>query len=227
MAMTSKWWVAVVAAFWAFQVAATEPQTNAVPAAQALERLTKGNGRYVDNKPQRSNSRPVGRYQTPFAAVVSCADARVPVEILFDQGVNDVFVVRVAGNTVGDPASAPASTDTVQLQSLAFAVTTLRVNLIFVLGHEECGAVQGALGLCGGSGIGPMFQNVCSTVGGTQQPQVPPDQRLRSTVAANVQSQVNLLKRTPPFADLVKQGALKVVGGVYELKSGRVNVTAP
>ena len=212
---------------WAFAVAATEPPSNTVPATQALERLTKGNARYVDNKPQRPNARPNGGTQTPIAAVVSCSDARAPVEVLFDQGVNDLFVVRVAGNTVGDPAGAPGSTDTVQMQSLTFAVTSLKVNLIFVLGHEECGAVKGALGLCGGSGIGPMFQNVCSAVKGTEQPQVAADQRLRSTVSANVQSQVDLLKRTPPFADLVKQGTLKVVGGVYDLKSGRVTITAP
>ncbi|HVE82916.1 MAG TPA: carbonic anhydrase [Myxococcales bacterium] len=228
------WWVAAVLVACASAAAAAEPQAgtgtgagaNAVPAAQALERLVKGNARYVENKPERPDSRPTGGTQTPIAAVVSCADARAPVEILFDQGVNDLFVVRVAGNTVGDPSSAPAPTDTVQLQSLVFAVTSLKVNLVFVLGHEECGAVKGALDQCGGSGIGPMFQNICSAVS-AKPPPGPPEQRVRATVAANVQSQVALLKRTPPFADLVKQGTLKVAGGVYDLKTGKVTLTAP
>lgn len=201
--------------------AATE--TNTVPADKALELLVKGNDAYVADKAHHKKSRPVGGAQTPIAAVVSCADARVPPEILFNQGVNSLFVVRVAGNTVGNPEMVnPVAKDTIKMQSLAYAVQTLKVNLIIVLGHQKCGAVNGALSECGKKGIGPMFQNICPAVAQTSK--TPHDQRLSATIAANVVDQVNLLKRTPPFSDLIKAGTLKIVGGVYDIGSGKVDI---
>lgn len=205
--------------------ALADVQTNTVPAGQALDLLKKGNERYVADKVDHVNSRPVGGAQTPFAAVVSCADARVPPEIIFNQGVNSLFVVRVAGNTVGNPdAVNPVAKDTIKMQSLAYAVQTLKVNLIIVLGHQQCGAVKGALGECGKKDIGPMFQNICPAVVQTKQARIPQDQRLWATIAANVVDQVKLLRRTPPFSDLVKAGTLKIVGGVYDIGSGKVDI---
>jgi carbonic anhydrase len=202
---------------------AADEQTNTVPADQAFDLLMKGNQHYVADQAQHVKSRPVGGAQTPVAAVVSCADARVPPEILFNQGVNRLFVVRVAGNTAGSPDMVnPVAKDTIEMQSLAYAVEHLKVNLIIVLGHQKCGAVNGALTECGKKDIGPMFQNVCPAVLETSK--TPKDQRLPATVAANVLDQVKLLKRTPPFSDLVKAGTLKIVGGVYDIGSGKVDI---
>ena len=213
----------VVSVFVACAYALADVQTNTVPADQALDLLKQGNEHYVADKAHHVKSRPVGGAQTPIAAVVSCADARVPPEILFNQGVNSLFVVRVAGNTVGNPDMVnPVAKDTIKMQSLAYAVEHLKVNLIIVLGHQKCGAVNGALSQCGKKDIGPMFQNICPAVLETSK--TPKDQRLPATIAANVVDQVKLLKRTPPFSDLVKAGTLKIVGGVYDIGSGKVDI---
>jgi carbonic anhydrase len=198
---------------------------NTTAAAQ-LERLLDGNRRYINNHARHPGQRPSGAHQTPFAAIVSCSDARVPPEILFDQGVNDLFVVRVAGNTVDDPAVAhPAVTDTIQLQSLAYAVQSLKVKLIVVMGHEQCGAVGGALQKCGQSAIGPMFQNICPAVNQVASSKIEPDQRLASAIAGNVQQQVKLLKATSPFKELVDNNQLRIVGAVYSF-DGKVTITS-
>ncbi len=140
--------------------------TNTVPADKALELLIKGNDAYVADKAHHKKVRPVGGAQTPIAAVVSCADARVPPEILFNQGVNSLFVVRVAGNTVGNPDMVnPVAKDTIKMQSLAYAVEHLKVNLIVVLGHSEMRrGERRPQRVRKESGIGPMFQNICPAV---------------------------------------------------------------
>jgi carbonic anhydrase len=199
-------------------------QTNSRVAATQLQKLLNGNRRYFGNRTRHVNQRPNGGPQYPFAAIVSCSDARVPPEILFDQGVNDLFVVRVAGNTVGDPAAAhPAVIDTVQLQSLAFAVQALQVRLILVLGHDQCGAVKGALSQCGQPSIGPMFQNICPAVSSVKESK----QQLPDAIAANVRNQVKLLQATPPFAEMVTNNQLRIVGGVNNIATGRVTLLKP
>lgn len=107
---------------------------------EALSRLKDGNARYVKGKLKHPNAAParraeVAQKQTPFAAILSCADSRVPPEIVFDQGVGDLFVVRTAGQAVGD----------IELASLEYAVEHLGASMIVVLGHERCGAVKATL----------------------------------------------------------------------------------
>ena len=131
-------------------------------------------------------------------------------------------MVRVAGNTVGDPASQrTAVTNTIQLQSLGYTVNSLGVKLIVVLGHVECGAVKGALDQCDQSSIGPLFQNICPAVRRTKASSIKnPKEWLMPTMAGNIQDQVNLLKATPPFAEMVKNKELRIVGGFYDLGIG-------
>jgi carbonic anhydrase len=200
---------------------------NTVAAAQ-LQRLQNGNRRYVNGRSRHPNQRPTAGPQYPFAAILSCSDARVAPEILFDQGVNDLFVVRVAGNTVDDPASAQrAVIDSVQLQSLAYAVQSLKVKLIVVLGHDQCGAVKGALQKCGQSSIGPMFQNICPAVNQVvAASNIKPDARLMPTVTGNVREQVKVLKEMAPFKEMVDHNQLRIVGAIY-LGNGKVNILAP
>jgi carbonic anhydrase len=207
-----------------FSAAAAHAQTGSTVAATQLQRLLNGNRRYYTDRARRPNDRPTGGAQYPFVALVSCSDARVPPEILFDQGVNNLFVVRVAGNTVDDPAVAhPALIDTVQLQSLDFAVAALGVKLIVVLGHEQCGAVRGAIAKCGQPQIGPMFQNICPAVNDTAS-RSGPDARLESTIVANVRRQVTLLRSTPPFAGLVRSNQLRIVGALNNITTGVATV---
>lgn len=220
-------WLLMLALIACLPVTVGAQSSNTVAAAQ-LQRLQNGNRRYVNDRSRHPNQRPTAGPQYPFAAILSCSDARVAPEILFDQGVNDLFVVRVAGNTVDDPAAAHrAVIDSVQLQSLAYAVQSLKVKLIVVLGHDQCGAVNGALQKCGQPDIGPMFQNICPAVSQVlANSSIKPDQRLMPAVNGNVQEQVKVLKETAPFKEMVDHNELRVVGGVY-FGNGQVKIIAP
>ncbi len=181
--------------------------------AEAMRELMAGNRRFVDGRPvgphrNMARVREVSAGQKPFAAVLSCADSRVPPEIVFDQGFGDVFPVRVAGNIVTPEVTG----------SLEFACAVLGAKVLFVLGHAGCGAVAATIkgdpvpGL-----IGSLYQHIAPAVdvAGTDLP---------AAVAANVRIQAGLLRRSPVIAGLVREGKLLVVGGVYDLATGRVTM---
>ncbi len=115
---------------------------NAMSADEALRMLKEGNDRFAEGRPEGPNRDHERRIltskegQKPFAAVLACSDSRVPVKILFDRGVGDIFTVRVAGNVVGETA----------VGSIEYAVENLGIRLLVVLGHSCCGAVEAALG---------------------------------------------------------------------------------
>ena len=189
---------------------------RAVPAdltpAQALQRLLDGNQRFTAgaaNGPHRSLERvhELAGDQKPFAAILSCADSRVPVELLFDQGFGDLFVVRNAGN-LATPE---------EFASLEYGVGVLGAKVLLVLGHSSCGAVTAAIaGKPVPGQISVLYQHIRPAVdaGGGD---------LAKTVAANVRFQASLLAQgSPVIADLVQQGKLQVAGGVYDLASGVV-----
>src|SRR5438105_5765156 len=116
----------------------TMPVTNA---KEALQRLLAGNKRFVDNRLTAVGRDDVRRaeqaeHQTPFAIIVGCSDSRVPPEVVFDEGLGDLFLVRVAGNTAAAPAL---------VGSVEYAATTFSCHLVLVLGHESCGAVKAAI----------------------------------------------------------------------------------
>jgi carbonic anhydrase len=194
-------------------------QRPATPKA-AFNTLMAGNARYVSGAAVRPNQCPWGAAQTPFAAVLSCSDARVSPEILFDTGNNQLFIIRVAGNTAGDPdpeRHIPLNMqNSLMFQSLEYSFNVLGVKLILVLGHTNCGAVAGAVRNCPGGRQPAIFQNICPAIN------QPPD-----PVTANVVEQVNLLKRTPPFKGALNAGTLAIVGGVYNIATGRVTVVTP
>jgi carbonic anhydrase len=178
----------------------------------ALARLYAGNERFVAGKitaPHRNLGRvkAVAPKQAPFAAFLGCADSRVPIEIVFDQGFGDVFVTRVAGN-VADPAIAG---------SLEFGTLVLGAKVLYVLGHTSCGAVAATMKGEGVPGqISTLYQHIRPAVkasGGD----------LNQAIAENVRNQAALLAESSPvIAGLVKEGKLKVAGGVYDLASGKV-----
>ena len=123
----------------AVEARAQEPKMKVSPEA-ALERLKAGNARFVTDKAEKRVSdakmrAELAKGQHPFAIILACADSRVPPEFLFDQGLGDLFVVRVAGNVTGEEV----------LGSIEYAVAHLHVPLVVVLGHEKCGAVKAAL----------------------------------------------------------------------------------
>lgn len=202
--------------------AASPPTTPSLTPDQALARLAAGNRRFVTGKlrhPRRDGRRRsrLAEGQTPFAAVLGCADSRVPPEIVYDEGLGDLFVARVAGNTTQDAVVAG---------SLEYAVTQLGSAVIVVLGHEQCGAVKAAIDVVNSGAqlpgdlpavVAPILPVVQSAVdAGT-----PADRLLGTCIKANIRSAVAGLAAHPVLAPLVGAGKLKIVGREYQLQSGR------
>jgi carbonic anhydrase len=151
--------------------------------------------------------REVAPRQAPFAAFLGCADSRVPIEIVFDQGFGDLFVTRIAGN-VADPSI---------IGSLEFGTLVLGAKVLFVLGHTSCGAVAATMtGEAVPGQISTLYQHIrpaVKTAGGN----------LDAAIVANVRNQAEVLaEASPVIAGLVREGKLKVAGGVYDLGTGRV-----
>jgi carbonic anhydrase len=189
-------------------------QSNLTP-DEALKALLDGNERYIagrfksfDEDKQILRDHTVDK-QEPFAAVLSCADSRVPIEIIFDQSIGHIFVSRVAGNVVTPEI----------IGSLEFGAAVLGTKVILVLGHANCGAVKAAIqGKAVPGQISSLFPHL--------QPAV--DQAgsdLAATTKANATIQATLLsKASPVLAPMVKEGKLKIVAGYYDLDTGKVTI---
>lgn len=206
----------VLVSFSAAAMAAAEG--SAVSGDLAQQKLIDGNKRYVDAKPSHPNQTAqhrseVAKGQHPFAAIVSCADSRVPPEILFDQGLGDLFVIRLAGNILNDAA----------LGSLEYAVEHLGVKYIMVLGHERCGAVDATLK--GGEAPGHIGSLVNAIRPAVEKAKNQPGDPLDNAVRANVTMVVQQLKSSEPILEgRVKKGDLTVVGARYDLDDGVVAI---
>ncbi len=191
---------------------------STLTAEQALRELIAGNQRYFVAKPSHPRAgaehrRAAARGQQPIAAVLGCADSRVPPEIIFDQGLGDLFVVRTAGHVVDDVA----------LGSLEYAVEHLEVPLIVGLGHGKCGAVSSAAMDRAATGhLGAVLAAIQPAVtrARTQGGDV-----VANAIKANVALVVEALKSCPPvLAHAVAAGQLKVVGAFDDLDSGAVRL---
>lgn len=190
---------------------------------QALQRLVEGNRRYVEDRslhPNQSKLRAaeVARVQKPIAAILGCADSRVPTEIIFDQGIGDLFVVRVAGNVLD-------SEDVIA--SLEYAAVVLKVPLLLVLGHERCGAVQATLDKVRNGGvlpghIGKLVEAIRPAVERTAGM---PGDPLDNAVRANVRMVVASLKSSNPLlSELAASGKLTIAGARFDLDTGEVEI---
>jgi carbonic anhydrase len=189
-------------------------QTGPATADEALKRLLDGNQRFIQGKITAANRdlahlKAVAPKQAPFAAFLSCADSRVPVEIIFDQGFGDVFVVRVAGNVAAAEETA----------SLEFGTLMLGAKVLVVLGHSGCGAVKAALeGTDAPGQISTLYRLIAPGIDRQNK-------NLDVAVASNVRAQVRVLRQgSTVLAGLLRDGKLKLVGGVYDLTSGRVTM---
>ncbi|MEA5533221.1 carbonic anhydrase [Crocosphaera sp. XPORK-15E] len=186
---------------------------------QALAKLMDGNKRFATMRSKNPNQslvrlQEVAKGQNPFAAVLSCADSRVPVEIIFDQGLGDIFVCRDAGNIAIKE----------EVGSLEFGTLVLGAKVLLVIGHEACGAVIATMkgGEVPGS-IGTILAQIEPAITeflGKQDDEV----AVRKATEANVLHQVKLLKSSPIISDLVAQNKLKVVGAYYDLDTGEISL---
>lgn len=205
-------------AFWSMrsEQAIASPVLEPPNPDAALKRLMDGNQRFVKQKikhPDQSKARmkEVAQAQHPFATVLSCADSRVAPEILFDEGIGDLFDIRVAGNIVIPEV----------LGSIEYAVAILGTPVLMVLGHERCGAVTAAVQgerLPGhmGSFVKAIKPAISKTKGQSGDP-------VDNAVVANVQYQIEKLKRSSTIlSERSQDGKLKIVGGRYDLDSGEV-----
>lgn len=179
---------------------------------EALQLLIEGNARSASDSmlhPNRSVERreAIVSQQNPFAIIVGCADSRAPPEIIFDQGLGDLFIVRVAGNVVGP----------IELDSIAFAAKYLGASLIMVLGHQNCGAVTAVL-----NGQAESIEKIADLI--TPAFKNKKDLSIETAVKANISYVVNSISSTPFFGNMVEKGTLKVVGGYYDLGSGLVTL---
>ena len=205
--------VACTISWLAFSTYAAETPTPTPE--QAWERLRDGNERFAADQAENKDLGAARRKeltvgQHPFAIVLACADSRVPPEIIFNQGLGDIFVVRVAGN-ISEPFV---------LGSIDYAVEHLHVPLIVVLGHEKCGAVTAALAADKPQG------NLGKLIGEIHVGEALPasqDKALACAVENNVRHQANsLVERSEVVREHRKQHKLRVVAGVYDLATGKV-----
>lgn len=199
-----------------------------ISALEALERLREGNLRFVSGDPDarapRARPGPPAADQEPFAIVLGCSDSRVPAEIVFDQGLGDLFVIRVAGNIV-----APS-----QVGSVEFAAEQFGTRLVVVLGHSRCGAVLATLDELERptERRSPNLKAIVDRIRPAVEPVLlesrsrrDPDGLVREAVRANIRaSALQLRSGSPILEQLVERQGLMVVGAEYSLDTGMVDV---
>jgi len=199
-----------------------------IPADEALERLVKGNREFVSGLPSRDSFLRFSRRaqladgQNPFAIILGCSDSRVPAEIVFNQGLGDLFVIRVAGNIV-----APS-----QVGSVEFAAARFGVRLVVVLGHSQCGAILATLEELRtpdenqSRNLRSIVDRVRPSVEGllAADPRPDLDAIVKEAVRANIRASVrNLRKGSEILEQLVQDGNLTIVGAEYSLETGVVD----
>ncbi len=197
---------------------ATLGSSASVSPAHALVRLLEGNLRYVASfarHPDQSEARriEVANGQSPFAVILTCSDSRVAPELLFDQGLGSLFVIRLAGHVADDAC----------IGSIEYAVEHLGASLVLVLGHEKCGAVKATLeGGHAPGRIGAITEQIRPALDRTGHRGADP---LDDAVCANVRLVVDRLRYAEPIlASRVKRGTVEVIGGRYDLDRGTVEI---
>jgi carbonic anhydrase len=196
-----------------------------LPADEALERLLEGNRRFVEDPSDARAKRwhaDLAQAQQPFAVILGCSDSRAPAELVFDQGLGDLFMIRVAGNIV-----APSL-----IGSAEYAVAQLGVKLAMVMGHTNCGAIAATVEAMRKPGsvskniedithrIQPQIERLLEEAGGVVGPET-----LRAAERANVLASVEQLQRGSPYlGKLARDADIRIVGAVFELETGRVRL---
>ena len=204
----------------------TSEQTSQYTADDALARLAAGNERFVNGQArfptvQKEILADLAKAQRPYATILGCSDSRVPPELVFDAGFGELFIVRVAGNVVSPEV----------MGTLQYAGVHLRTPLFVVLGHENCGAVQAALkakfeGASERRRIALLIDSILpglKDIGADLEPQA----QLDAAVEANVRWSMGQVLETPEARARKAEGVMKLVGAVYELKTGRVRFLPP
>ena len=190
-------------------------------ADEMLQRLKDGNARFVRGEPRFSAVRKeqladLARAQRPYATIVGCSDSRVAPELIFDAGLGELFIIRVAGNVISPEV----------MGSIQYASLHLETQLFVVLGHEGCGAVAAALDAIHGgpqqpSRISRLLDNIIPGLKGIE-PGLAPEVELQRGVKANVLWSIEQIRATPEAKSRLAEGKVKLAGALYEIATGRV-----
>ena len=199
----------------------TKEMQSAITPALALEILKDGNKRFVSNLKvnrnllQQANETSDGQH--PFAVILSCIDSRTSAELIFDQGLGDVFSVRIAGNIINEDI----------LGSMEFGCKVAGAKIIAVLGHTKCGAIKGA---CDNVALGNLTNLISKIKPAVEQEMTTTGNRnssnsifVENVAELNVSLSVkNILLKSPIIADMVKNGDIGIVGGIHDIATGEV-----
>ncbi|MBF0342147.1 MAG: carbonic anhydrase [Magnetococcales bacterium] len=185
---------------------------------QALQLLKEGHARFLSGKPERPNLTPqriaetFSNGQHPFVAVISCSDSRVPVEHIFDRGIGDMFVIRVAGNV--------AHTD--EIATAEYGVGHLHIPLILVLGHTKCGAVTAVVkGEVVGGNIPTLVESIGPAADRAKAKGLKGDELIADAIRENVGESIqDLLAHSQELSHMRQEGKVKIVGAVYHIENG-------
>jgi carbonic anhydrase len=198
-----------------------------VSALEALDRLRDGNRRFADNEPStdgrlQARRQALATGQEPFAIILGCSDSRVPAEIIFDQGLGDLFVIRVAGNIV-----APS-----QIGSVEFAATKFGTRLVLVLGHSQCGAIQATVQQLreASEGRSRNLRTIVEFIRPSVESLIEqglgddPDVLVEQAVRANIRASTEHMRHgSAILEDLERDDGLLIVGAEYSLETGLVD----
>ena len=186
-----------------------------------LSKLLEGNRRFISGELSQKDVGDKRRHeltngQHPFATVLSCSDSRVAPEVIFDEGLGDVFIVRVAGNVV-EPTT---------LGSIEYGAEHLHTPLLVILGHESCGAVKATLEAKGKpeGNIGAIIKKIMPAVNAAKKAKKDPDETLNLAVQENIKNTYKDIMKSKVVKELVHEGKLKVVAAEYYLSTGKVEL---
>lgn len=204
--------------------AQTKASQDAISPAKALELLKEGNQRFTAKQQVERNLNlqveQTSTGQFPFATVLSCIDSRVPAELVFDQGIGDIFSVRIAGNFVNADI----------LGSMEFASKLAGTKLILVLGHTVCGAVKGACDHAELGNLTAMLDNIAPAVEAITEPENAADRTsanidfVNAVGTKNVELTIDRIREeSPVLAEMEQAGEIQIIGGMYDIATGKVN----
>jgi len=201
-----------------------ETQSSITPSS-AMELLMEGNKRFVDGRPvSRDLHQQVGDTgsgQYPFATVLSCIDSRVSSEIIFDQGIGDIFSIRIAGNFVNEDI----------LGSMEFACKLAGTKVILVLGHTSCGAVKGACDHAELGNLTAMLSKITPAVDAVAEPADQSERNSSNLTFVNAVAQKNvemtierIKNESPVLNEMLQSGDIEIKGGMYDIHTGRISL---
>ncbi len=192
---------------------------NAQTSENSLKNLKDGNQRFLTNgqtpKQYLDDVKATSNGQSPYAIILSCADSRVPPELIFDESIGRLFVVRVAGNVTSPEA----------LGSIEYGVDVLKANLIVILGHTKCGAVAASSSKKGYTpNIDALISRIAPAVEAVEK-KIGSDSNVEKMIKVNVENQMkNLTSQSSLLSERVKEGKVKIVGGIYSLETGKIEL---